>query len=122
MLLCFHHSSRTVGSVEGDRAVLRIVYDVTNGPAWKEKKGWKLTPRLKRWYGVEADDEGRVVKIILGGIVSGNNLQGEEGALLVWLLLSRSTVAVPQRVTEHNAISYSRYSRTGWIYLLPLLN
>ena len=80
-----------------DREALEAVYDATNGPGWTNNNNWLTDAPLGEWYGVEADDQGRVVGI---GFVS-NGLTGriprEIGGLahLEWLRLYRDELTGP---------------------------
>ena len=56
-----------------DRRVLLEFLRATNGSSWWRNDGWGTNDNISTWYGVEVDDEGRVVKLNLGG----NNLKGE---------------------------------------------
>ena len=46
-----------------DREVLEALYDATGGPDWTHNENWLTDAPLGEWYGVEADDQGRVVEI-----------------------------------------------------------
>ena len=50
-----------------DRAVLVALYNATDGPNWKNNTNWLTDAPLGDWYGVEVDDAGRVVRLVLGG-------------------------------------------------------
>ena len=55
-----------------DRTVLRAPYEATNGDFWRTRHGWLTDAPLGSWYGVDADEEGRVTHLHLGS----NNLAG----------------------------------------------
>ncbi len=55
-----------------DRDVLVALYETTNGPSWRNDENWLTTAPLGEWYGVGANDAGRVVSLYLGG----NGLSG----------------------------------------------
>ena len=55
-----------------DRDVLVALFNATDGPNWKHSTGWGSGAPLSDWYGVTANDQGRVVVLSLGG----NNLRG----------------------------------------------
>ena len=55
-----------------DRAALVALYDATDGPYWKNKTHWGTHADLSDWYGVTANEQGRVVELSLGA----NNLRG----------------------------------------------
>ena len=44
-----------------DRAVLMDLYDATGGPNWANATNWGSDAPLDQWYGVAADENGRVV-------------------------------------------------------------
>ena len=69
-----------------DRDVLVALYNATDGPNWKNKTNWDTNADLSDWYGVEADDQGRVVKLSL----SANKLRGIflRVALVCYVLLT----------------------------------
>ena len=46
-----------------DREVLEALYDVTGGPDWTHNENWRTDAPLGEWYGVEVDDQGRVVEL-----------------------------------------------------------
>ena len=55
-----------------DREALVAFYNATDGDNWKNKTNWDSGAPLSDWYGVTANDEGRLVELNL----SCNNLQG----------------------------------------------
>ncbi|CAN0281346.1 unnamed protein product [Ectocarpus sp. 13 AM-2016] len=55
-----------------DREALVALYNSTDGPNWIQKTNWGSGAPLKDWYGVQANDQGRVVKLSLGS----NKLRG----------------------------------------------
>ena len=67
----------TVGSVSGratvvvlespDRAVLVEFYNALGGPNWVDAESWLSDQHLGDWYGVDTDDNGRVVSLNLRG-------------------------------------------------------
>ena len=46
-----------------DREVLEALYDVTGGPDWTHNENWRTDAPLGEWYGVEVDEQGRVVEL-----------------------------------------------------------
>ncbi len=46
-----------------DREVLEALYDATGGPDWTHNENWRTDAPLGEWYGVEVDDQGRVVEL-----------------------------------------------------------
>ena len=58
--------------VAADRAALEALYDATDGDNWADNTNWKSSEALGQWFGVDTDDDGRVVSINL----QENNLNG----------------------------------------------
>ncbi len=61
-----------------DREALIALYNATGGPDWTIRTNWVSNTPIGTWYGVTADDEGRVVAIRLRE----NNLSGSIPAYL----------------------------------------
>ena len=59
--------SVSVAGPDADRAALVALYEATDGPNWVNSENWLTDAPLGEWYGVDADDEGRVVSIVLRG-------------------------------------------------------
>ncbi|CAN0113723.1 unnamed protein product [Ectocarpus sp. 6 AP-2014] len=55
-----------------DYGALAALYRLTQGDGWTCRDGWCTPVELQEWFGVEVNDQGRVVKLDLRG----NNLQG----------------------------------------------
>lgn len=55
-----------------DRDTLVALFRSTDGANWTLNSGWDTDADLSQWYGVKVNDEGRVVRLSLGG----NNLRG----------------------------------------------
>jgi hypothetical protein len=55
-----------------DRLALEALFKSCGGAGWHGKAGWMTDAALGEWYGVEVDEEGRVVKLDLAD----NNLAG----------------------------------------------
>ena len=72
-----------------DREILEIVYETLGGSEWLNSDNWLTDRPLRDWYGVEVDDQGRVITLRL----TYNGLSGwiprELGSLkhLVWVEL-----------------------------------
>lgn len=62
-----------------DREVLTALFRSTGGASWNRKDKWDTDEELWEWYGVEVNEQGRVVKLDLRD----NHLEGT--------LLSRHT-------------------------------
>ncbi len=56
-----------------EREILTALYEATGGANWTRRGGWLTNAPLRDWYGVTADNEGRVVELALFG----NNLRGQ---------------------------------------------
>ena len=50
-----------------DRAALVALYEATDGPNWLNDENWLTDAPLEEWYGVETDENGRVVVLDLSG-------------------------------------------------------
>ena len=50
-----------------DRAVLVALYNAMDGPNWVDAENWLTDMPLGDWYGVDTDDNGRVVSLDLRG-------------------------------------------------------
>jgi len=57
-----------------DRAALLALYRSANGTGWSNNRNWDTEAELSQWHGVKVNEEGRVVKLRLGG----NSLRGIE--------------------------------------------
>ncbi|CAN0335047.1 unnamed protein product, partial [Scytosiphon promiscuus] len=58
--------------VSTDRDALEVLLHSTGGAGWKRNDNWGTDADLSLWHGVEVDDQGCVVKLIL----ENNNLKG----------------------------------------------
>ena len=57
-----------------DRDILQILFDATGGQDWSENDNWLTDDApLRQWHGVETDDQGNVIGLVL----SRNNLSGK---------------------------------------------
>ena len=98
------------GSVDTDREALVALYDATGGNDWEENSNWKSDRPLDQWYGVEADNVGRVTQILL----SGNNLSGpiptEIGNLSnledLWLSGNSLSGSIPTEIGNLSNLEY----------------
>ncbi len=59
--------------VVGEREVLVKFYEALGGGGWTNADNWGTDEALEKWYGVTADERGRVTALILGN----NGLSGE---------------------------------------------
>ncbi len=121
------------GSAETDRAALEAVYRATGGDDWTNDTNWLSGEPLGDWYGVETNEQGRVVGLRLGGWVEsderhvGNGLTGwlpaELGTLshLQWLEIAGNrglTGPIPAalgNLTELDWVSLQQNWLTGSI-------
>ncbi|WP_428273460.1 Ig-like domain-containing protein [Candidatus Palauibacter sp.] len=55
-----------------DRASLVALYEAANGDGWTNGRDWASDRPLSEWFGVEADADGRVTRLVLGD----NGLEG----------------------------------------------
>ena len=55
-----------------ERAILESLYEATGGADWTDDTNWLSDQRLGSWFGLETNDEGRVIEILLPG----NNPRG----------------------------------------------
>ena len=55
-----------------DRASLVALYEAANGDGWTDGRNWTSDRPLSEWFGVEADADGRVTRLVLGD----NGLEG----------------------------------------------
>ena len=69
-----------------EREILEHLYRNAEGPNWARKAGWLSNAPLTQWHGVEADANGRVVAVSLGG----NRLRGSIPVELAELRALRS--------------------------------
>lgn len=65
-----------------DRDALLALYNATDGANWENSTNWNTDAVLSDWYGVEVNDQGRVVSLSLYV----NNLQGTSGTSRLALL------------------------------------
>ena len=89
-------ASRTGSSAEcpplTDRDGLEFLYHFAGGPNWETKDNWLTAAPLEVWYGVQTDDQGRVINLSLGGNGLTGGIPAELGDLssLEWLALSEN--------------------------------
>ena len=68
-------------SPETDREALVAFYHATDGPNWRENRNWLADAPLERWYGVSADENGRVTELRLAGNELSGSVPPELGRL-----------------------------------------
>ena len=66
------HQGTGAECVLSDRDLLVGLYDATIGQNWRNKDNWLTDAPLREWYGVNTDDQGKVVSL---NLIS-NNLSG----------------------------------------------
>ena len=54
-------------TAESDRAALVALYNATGGPGWTDNTNWLTNSPVGEWFGVEANEHGRVTGLGLGG-------------------------------------------------------
>ena len=62
-----------------DREALVLLYEATGGPGWTNSSNWLSNEPLGEWYGVTADEDGRVIGLVL----TENNLDGPLPAAVI---------------------------------------
>ena len=59
--------TETTPTLESDRDVLVEFYKATDGPNWIDNTNWLSDAPIGEWYGVTADENGRVIELVLEG-------------------------------------------------------
>ena len=63
-----HHEGTGVECTQSDRDVLEAFYYATSGPTtWDETDNWLTDAPLDKWYGVDTDESGNVIRLDLSG-------------------------------------------------------
>ena len=57
--------TETAPTLESDRDVLVEFYKATDGPNWIDNTNWLSDAPIGEWYGVTADENGRVIELVL---------------------------------------------------------
>lgn len=58
---------KTPPAVLSDREALVALYNATDGPNWVNNENWLSDRPLGEWHGVDTDESGRVVRLVLAG-------------------------------------------------------
>ena len=64
-----------------DRIVLTRLYEVTDGPNWRNNDNWLSSKSVDQWFGITTDIEGRVTRVELENNNLNGTLPGELGRL-----------------------------------------
>ena len=98
VFLCLLAQSTTGAqpAYEPDSLVLVDFYNVADGDGWQTNSGWLQEP-LQDWYGIELDNDGRVVTIQMTGNKMRGSISPELGKLssLEWLWLDGGQLSGP---------------------------
>ena len=52
-------------ALSDEREILSMLYKATGGVDWNQQDGWLTNAPLDQWHGVETDEDGRVITLIL---------------------------------------------------------
>ena len=106
-----------------DREALIAIYDGLNGPSWNENTHWKSNRPLRSWFGVQTDDEGRVVALDIHANSLWGALPPEIGNLghLQYLDLSASSLegSIPAEIGNLQNLRTLNLENTGLTGSLP---
>ena len=82
------------GSIESDRAALVVLYNTAGGANWADNSGWASDAPLGEWFGIETDDNGRVVRVDLQENSLSGAIPRDLGNLtsLKWLFLNNLVI------------------------------
>ena len=109
-------------NLSGDGAVLEALYNATDGENWLFRYKWLSDAPIGEWYGVTADEEGRVIGLVLDGNLLSGEIPTKLGQLseLKWLALGRNRLVgeIPGELgglTNVVALSLSSNQLTGFV-------
>ena len=92
-----------------DREVLVALYEATDGDKWLENRNWLSNRPIGDWYGVIADDSGRVIELNLSENELSGSIPSELGNLskLEWLVLSQNSLngTIPSELSYLSKLS-----------------
>ncbi len=76
----------------GDKAVLALLYNATDGENWDDNSNWLSDLPIREWYGVTSDADGRVTGLYLSDNQLSGSIPPEMGDLsqLQWLYLQQN--------------------------------
>ena len=101
---------------ESDTKLLERLYETSGGTNWTNSSGWLQLPVLDDWYGVTADDLGRVVTLDLTRNGLTGELRADLGSLSEMTTLRLNGNALSGRLPlslTRLALGELRYSDTG---------
>ena len=91
-------------SQDGDRAALVALYHATGGDNWTKNNNWLSSKPLKDWYGVEANAQGRVIRLSLWNNRLGGAIPPELGDLekldFLWLHTNQLSGPIPPQLGQ----------------------
>lgn len=85
-----------VGSTPTDRKALAALFNATNGRSWEHSQGWCTTAKLKHWYGVTVDEQGRVVELRLPNNKMKGKLSTRAPAVVFVYSAKSSMLSIPK--------------------------
>ena len=111
-------------AIDQDKAVLIALYEATGGNNWDDNTNWlSSTYPLAQWYGVDTDDEGRVISLDL----SDNDLAGPipealgqlDSLKVLDLFYDRLTGPIPEALGNLKNLQVLNISSTGLTGPIP---
>ena len=107
-----------------DREVLEALYDATGGPDWTHNENWLTDAPLGEWYGVEVNDQGRVVGLyfVANGLTGG--IPVELGVLAhlrqMTLYRNRLTGSIPSTLGNLERLEALNLGENGLTGTIPV--
>ncbi len=93
-----------------DREILEMLHDATGGRTWIDSRNWLTDAPLAEWRGVDVDEYGRVVELLLWDNGLAGRLPPELGNLthLEYLRLSENTLtgSIPSELSGLSALAH----------------